>query len=98
MWVNLKPYTVQMYNPVSVPYTVGITGKNNAIAQKTSTHLLKPGQHISINVFPQLVSSSVDFNGLDLVARQCKLRQGLLIYLDCRIFRFFIKKSVVVKG
>ena len=97
MWVNMKPYSVQMYNPVSIPYTVGITGKNNAIAQKTSTHPLKPGQHISINVFPQLVSSSVDFNSLDLEARQCKLRHGLLIYLDYRIFSFFKKMSGVVK-
>ena len=74
MWVNMKPHTVQLYNPIAVPYTVGITGKNSAIDQKTSVQQLKPGQHIAINVIPKIVSSSAEFNSLGLRARQCKLK------------------------
>ena len=70
----MKPYTHQLYNPVEIPYTIGITQKDTAIDQKTSAYQLKPGRHIAINVIPQLVSSSEEFNGLDLNSRQCKLR------------------------
>ena len=73
-WINMKPYTHQLYNPIAVPYTVGVTRKNNVFDQKTSAFHLKPGHHIAINVFPKLVSSSNEFNGLDLGTRQCKLR------------------------
>ena len=62
----MKPYTHQLYNPIAVPYTVGVTRKNNVFDQKTSAFHLKPGHHIAINVFPKLVSSSNEFNGLDL--------------------------------
>ena len=70
----MKPYTHQLFNPVAVPYTVGISQKNNAMDQKTSAYQIKPGHHIAINVIPQLVSSSTEFDGLDLNSRQCKLR------------------------
>ena len=74
MWVNMKPYSIQFYNPIAVPYTVGITGIDDAIDQKRLVHQIIPGHHITINVFPQLVLSSADFNAYDLSTRQCKLK------------------------
>ena len=73
-WINMKPFTQEIYKSIAVPYTVGITQKNNVVDQKTTTFEIKPGHHITVNVLPQLVSSSKEFNGLDLKTRECKLK------------------------
>ena len=75
MWVNMKPYSKQLYSTVYTPYNLGITRRNDQMDQKTYLYKLKPGQHISINVVPKLVEASEEFNFLPLSIRQCKLSQ-----------------------
>ena len=69
----MKPYTHQIYGPTAVPYTIGVTSKNNLIDQKISVHKLRPGYHTTIHVVPKILDTSSDFNILDVEKRKCKL-------------------------
>ena len=69
----MKPYTHQIYGPTAVPYTIGVTSKNNLIDQKISVHKLRPGYHTTIHVVPKILETSSDFDNLELEKRECKL-------------------------
>ena len=72
-WTNMKPYSDQHYGPDSLPYTVGVSRKNNLIDQKISVHKLWPGYHTTIYVVPKILETSPNFDNLDLDKRKCKL-------------------------
>ena len=74
-WVNMKPYTNQPFGPTYIPYTVGVSGKNTFIDQKTSLHKLRPGYHTTIHVIPKILETTSAFNHLELDTRGCKLPQ-----------------------
>ena len=57
MWVNMRPYTTQLYNPIAVPYVIGITGQNNLIDQKRNLILIRPGMETAIKVIPRIVQT-----------------------------------------
>ena len=86
-WTNMKPYSNQPYGPTVLPYTVGVTGQNNFIDQKTMVHKLRPGYHTTLHVIPKILNSTSAFNDLDLDTRQCKLSH------ETSGFRFFQKYS-----
>ena len=73
MWINMKPYSDQMYGPKYTPYTVGISGKSTFQDQKMSAYRIWPGYHTTIHVIPKLLETTRAFNELDLNTRQCKL-------------------------
>ena len=73
-WVNMKPYTNQPFGPSHLSYTIGISGKNDFIDQKTSLHRLRPGYHTTIHVIPKILETTSDFDNFDLNTRGCKLR------------------------
>ena len=73
MWLNLKPYTNQLYSPVALPYTLGVSSSKNIFDQKRNLIHLRPGNHISIKVLPRLIKTSTDFDWLDIDMRKCKL-------------------------
>ena len=69
----MKPYSNQLYGPTALPYTVGVTWKNNFIDQKTLMHRLRPGYHTTIHIIPKIIESTPAFDNLDLDIRKCKL-------------------------
>ena len=69
----MKPYSNQIYGPAYIPYTIGVSGKNTFVDQKTSVYRLWPGYHTTIHVIPKLLETTAAFNALDLDTRQCKL-------------------------
>ena len=69
----MKPFTNQLYGPTYSPYTIGITGKNTLMDQKTSMIKVRPGQHLTIHVIPKILETSPEFNNLKLDTRKCKL-------------------------
>ena len=73
MWLNLKPYTNQLYNFKSMRYTIGITGQNELIDQKRNVITIRPGRQTAIKVIPRLVRTSSDHNNLPVNQRRCKL-------------------------
>ena len=75
VWVNMRPYSNQPYQPIAIPYTVGVTRKNDYMDQVTTVMKVKPGHHISIYVLPKVISSSSKFNSLSLETRRCKLEE-----------------------
>jgi hypothetical protein len=44
MWLNLKPYTTQLYGPKSIPYMIGISNPGNVVDQKRNTIRVRPGE------------------------------------------------------
>ena len=76
-WVSLNPNTNQLYQPIAIPYTIGVTRKNDYMDQTTTVFQVKPGHHISIYVSPKVVSSSSTFNSLSLKTRKCKLEDEI---------------------
>jgi hypothetical protein len=72
MWVNLKPYTTQLYNPVAIPYTIGISGPESFMDQKRNTIRIRPGKTTSVKVLPRLFETTEGFDGLEVDPRQCK--------------------------
>ena len=72
-WVNMKPYSDQPFGPSALPYTIGVTGKDNLIDQKISVHKLRPGYHTTIHVVPKILETSADFDNMDINKRECKL-------------------------
>ena len=80
MWLNLKPYTNELYNRKSLLYTIGITGYNELIDQKRNAITIRPGRQTAIKVIPRLVRTSAAYNSLGVNQRRCKLpdeRDGL---------------------
>ena len=80
MWLNLKPYSDQLYNFKSLRYTIGITAYNELIDQKRNVITIRPGQQTAIKVIPRLVRTSAAYNNLRVDQRSCKLsdeRAGL---------------------
>ena len=75
MWINLKPYTNQLYNFKSMRYLIGITGQNELIDQKRNVITIRPGQQTAIKVIPRLVRTSTDHNNLKVNQRRCKLSE-----------------------
>ena len=73
LWVNMEPYSRQLYGTVHTPYTLGISRKNDQMDQKTFMFNLVPGKHVSINVLPKIVDASDEFRMLPLTTRKCKL-------------------------
>ena len=73
MWLNMRPYINQPFNPVAVPYTIGISGANDMIDQKRNVIRLKPGTQVLIRIIPRLIKTTEYFNGLTLNQRRCKL-------------------------
>ena len=69
----MKPYSDQHYGPTALPYTVGVTRKNNLIDQKISVHKLWPGYQTTIHVVPKILETTSAFNNLKLDKRECKL-------------------------
>ena len=76
-WVSLNPNTNQLYQPIAIPYTIGVTRKNDYMDQTTTVFQVKPGHHISIYVSPKVISSSSTFNSLSLKTRKCKLEDEI---------------------
>ena len=72
-WVNMKPFSNQPFGPKYIPFTVGVSGKDTYLDQKTSLHKLRPGFHTTIHVIPKILKTTSDFNNLHLNARNCKL-------------------------
>ena len=70
MWLNMKPYSHA--GSTAVPYTVGISKPNSFPDQKRNLVKVKPGKHLSIKIMPDVVTSTSEFNGLDLAERKCK--------------------------
>ena len=62
----MKPYTDQIYGPTALPYTIGVTRKNNQIDQKISVHKLRPGYHTTIQVVPNILETTSAFDDLKL--------------------------------
>ena len=77
-WVSLNPNTNQLYQPIAIPYTIGVTRKNDYMDQTTTVFQVKPGHHISIYVSPKVISSSSTFNSLSLKTRKCKLEDEII--------------------
>jgi hypothetical protein len=80
MWLNLKPYSNQLYNRKSLLYTIGITGYNELIDQSRNAITIRPGRQTAIKVIPRLVRTSAAYNSLGVNQRRCKLpdeRDGL---------------------
>ena len=73
MWLNMRPYVNQPFNPVAVPYTIGISGSNDMIDQKRNVIRLKPGTQVLIRIIPRLIKTSQYFDGLTMNQRRCKL-------------------------
>ena len=73
MWLNLKPYTTQLYGPKSIPYMIGISNPGNVVDQKRNTIHVRPGEETRINTIPRIVETSEAYNGLLLDQRRCKL-------------------------
>ena len=73
MWINMKPFTNQVYGPKHISYTIGVTAKNTFFDQKNSLHELRPGYQTTIHVVPKILRSSTDFDSLELKKRKCKL-------------------------
>ena len=69
----MKPYSDQLYGPTALPYTIGVTRKNNLIDQKISVHKLWPGYHTTIHVVPNILETTSAFDNLKLNKRECKL-------------------------
>ena len=76
-WVSLNPNTNQLYQPIAIPYTIGVTRKNDYMDQSTTVFQVKPGHHTSIYVSPKVISSSSTFNSLSLKTRKCKLEDEI---------------------
>ena len=68
----MKPFTNQLYGPTYIPYTVGISGQNTFMNQKTSVVKVRPGYHVSIYIVPKILETSSAFNNLNLDSRKCK--------------------------
>ena len=80
MWLNLKPYSNQLYNRKSLLYTIGITGYNELIDQMRNVITVRPGRQTAIKVIPRLIRTSAAYNSLSVNQRRCKLtdeRAGL---------------------
>ena len=73
MWLNLKPYTTQLYGPKAIPYMIGISNPRNVVDQKRNIIRVRPGQETRINTIPRIVETSESYNGLRLDQRRCKL-------------------------
>ena len=86
-WINMKPYSNQLYGPTALPYTVGVTAKNTFIDQKTMIHKLRPGYHTTLHIVPKILETTSAFNDLDLDIRKCKLPH------ETAGFRFFQEYS-----
>ena len=69
----MKPYSDQLYGPTALPYTIGVTRKNNLIDQKISIIKLWPGYHTTIHVVPKILETTPAFDNLKLNQRECKL-------------------------
>ena len=84
MWINMKPYTSQLYSFTALKYTIGISGRDYFMDQKRNAILIRPGQQTIIKVFPRLVETTEDFNSLELKKRDCKLSHEIdgLDYLN----------------
>ena len=73
MWLNMRPYTKQLYSRIAVPYVIGISGQKDFIDQKRNTILVYPGKQTMIKVIPRLVETTLDFDSLKPNQRRCKL-------------------------
>ena len=69
----MKPFSNQRYGPITVPYTIGVTGRNTFFDQKISLHKLRPGYQTTIHVVPKILESSSEFDSIELKKRKCKL-------------------------
>ena len=74
MWINMKPFTTQLYNPKAISYTIGISSKKSIIDQKRNLITLRPGNKMLINVLPRRFETTQYFDGLEMRdQRKCKL-------------------------
>ena len=69
----MKPYSDQLYGPKALSYTIGVTGKNDFIDQKTMVYKLTPGYHTTFHVIPKILETTSAFDDLSLDLRKCKL-------------------------
>ena len=69
LWINMKPYSNQLFSPEATPTTIGITNEQTVIDQKTSVFVIKPGHHVSINVMPKILETTPEFVALTQESR-----------------------------
>ena len=73
MWLNMRPFTTQLYSPTAVPYVIGIGDQKTFVDQKRNTILVRPGKQTMIKVIPRLVETTDSFGFLEVKERGCKL-------------------------
>ena len=73
MWVNMKPYTSQLYSRTAIPYTIGISDQTNFLDQKRNMIKVHPGKETVIKVIPRLLETTAEYDALPIKERQCKL-------------------------
>ena len=73
MWLNMRPYTTQLYSRTAVPYVIGISDQKNLVDQKRKTILVHPGKETMIKIIPRIVETTSDFDTLKMNQRNCKL-------------------------
>ena len=73
MWINMKPYTNQLYSRTAIPYTISIAGKESFIDHNRKLILIRPGKETMIKVIPRLVETTSDYDYLGIEDRNCKL-------------------------
>ena len=73
MWINMKPFTHQLYNPTATNYKIGISTKRGLIDQHRNSISIQPGHSVLVNVLPRLFTTTADFNDLELHQRKCRL-------------------------
>ena len=69
LWINMRPYSQQLFSPEATPTTIGITNEQTVIDQKTSVFVIKPGHHVSINVMPKILETTPEFVALTQESR-----------------------------
>ena len=69
----MKPYSTQPYSRKATQYTIGISGSRDLIDQKRKTIFIRPGIQTTIKVIPRIVETSMEYHGLQINERRCKL-------------------------
>ena len=73
MWINMNPYTSQLYSSSSLKYTVGISGQSDFVDQKRNRITIRAGQQTMVKILPRPFETTKDFDSLELDERNCKL-------------------------
>ena len=70
----MRPYIhVEKTSLIHVPYTIKISGRNDAIDQKRGLYELRPGYHVVLRVVANVVNTTNEFESFDVNDRNCKL-------------------------